>query len=103
MAREEKNMRPTRHRVENFQCLLLEVETDMFYYRMNVYIVEVLSSWERIFKVVKECRVSGEIFWEEFFFMPTHGFLIFFRCLFFGPQNIFNAYSLSTPLPPGHK
>ncbi len=27
-------------------------------------------------------------------------FLIFVRCLLFGPQNIFHAYPLSTPLPP---
>ena len=39
-AHGEKNTRPTLHRTENFQRPLLEVKTNMFYNRNNVYIVQ---------------------------------------------------------------
>ena len=32
---------------------------------MNVHIVQVLSSCERIIKNVKKCRASGKKFWEK--------------------------------------
>ena len=42
-------------------------------------------------RTITPCRASDEIYWEEIFSMPTHGFLIIFRCLLFEPQNIFDA------------
>ncbi len=62
----------------------------MFYYRMNVYIVQVLSSCERVIKVAKKC----ENFWENFFFFDAY---------YLDLKILFDAYSLSTPLPPSHK
>ncbi len=37
---------------------------------------------------------------DNFFSTPTLGSLIFVRSLLVGAQNIFDAYSLLTPLPP---
>ncbi len=48
---------------------------------------------------MKKCRISGENLLEKIFLTPTLGSLIFFRCLLFGTQNIFDAYSFLTPLP----
>ncbi len=44
------------------------IGSNMFYYRMNVHIMQVLSSCESITKVVKKCHSSGENIWEKFFF-----------------------------------
>ncbi len=91
LARGEKNSRPTQHHAKNLRCLLLKLETNMFYNRNNMDIVQVFSSCARIIEVVKRCRASCENFLEEIFSTPTHGFLIIFLCLLSEPQNIFDA------------
>ncbi len=62
-----------------------KAETNIFYYRMNVHIVQVLSSCEKINKVVKKS------FGKKTFSTPTHGFLIFFDAYSLDLKNIFDA------------